>query len=105
MRDYTCNGWTNYETWNVALYIDQDAQEYWLDVALDVYHHAYDNADASSPLSVGQQAACDLADQLKADHEENAPELNGTYADLLNAALSRVNWYEIAKNILDRRES
>jgi hypothetical protein len=41
-----------------------------------------------------------LASQLKDQFEENAPELSGCYADLLNAALSEVNWHEIAENLL-----
>ena len=29
------------------------------------------------------------------------PELEGCYADLLNASLSEVDWYEIAESILE----
>jgi hypothetical protein len=38
---------------------------------------------------------------LQSSHLESAPELTGTYADLLNAALSEVNWYEIAEHMVD----
>jgi len=96
------NGWTNYETWNVALHIDNDesSQEYWRDTAKEIYERCFDNADASSALTVDEHACFELADCLKDFHDEFMPELQGAYCDLLNAALSSVNWQEIAENLL-----
>ena len=77
------NGWANYETWNVALWIDNEEGS---------YHERKDLARHAN--SVG-----DLADRLKGWIEEMAPDLGATmYADLLNAALSEVDWYEIAEH-------
>lgn len=45
-----------------------------------------------------------LADMLKTEHEENMPEVSGTYADLLGAALSEVDWYEIAEAMVNDEE-
>jgi hypothetical protein len=42
-----------------------------------------------------------LADRLKDHHEENRPELPGVYGDLIGAALSEVNWQEIAEHLLE----
>ena len=44
-----------------------------------------------------------LADLLKMKYEESIPDgLDGTvYADLMNAALSEVDWYEIAQSLIE----
>ena len=87
MADETYNGWTNYETWAVKLWIDneQSSQEYWL---------------AAAKLDTGR--GYDLAKQLQDEHEELIPDaVNGTvFADLLNAALGSVNWDEIARSLI-----
>jgi hypothetical protein len=41
-----------------------------------------------------------LANLLKAEHEEAQPEVSGVFADLLNAAMSEVDWYEIAESMV-----
>lgn len=82
--DKTYNGWTNYETWNVKLWLDNDGeQEYW----------AREARKAKSPYDLGQA--------IKASHEENTPTVTGVYADLLNGALSEVNWLEIAESLIE----
>ena len=80
----TYNGWTNYETWSVALLLDNDegSQDYWRDRAeeLDTY---------------------ELGQELKDEHDEGNP-LTGNcdvFDQLLSAALSEVNWYEVAEHI------
>ena len=92
------NGWTNYETWAVALWLDneQSSQEYWNEVARECANEAATDGDKQT------DASCYLADQLKEHHELACNELQGVdgtvFADLLNAAISEVNWYEIAKH-------
>jgi hypothetical protein len=87
------NGWTNYETWNVALWMDSDegSQSYFRDMAEEICQDAGDKDDAINTLR----------SNLQSDFDDNAPELTGTYADLLSAALSSVNWYEIAEHIIE----
>jgi hypothetical protein len=34
-------------------------------------------------------------------HEDSAPVIEGVFQDLLQAALSEVNWWEIAKHLID----
>lgn len=86
------NGWTNYETWNVALWLDndQESSDYWRGVAEELLHHRHRNTP--------EDATGQLAERLKEEMEEMMPDLGATcWADLLGAAMSEVNWYEIAK--------
>jgi 7-cyano-7-deazaguanine synthase in queuosine biosynthesis len=75
-------GWKNYETWDVALWIDNDqgAQEV-------VFEMGIDAKDTSA-----------FADSIKEFIEEMTPELEASmFSDMLNAALGEVDWYELAK--------
>lgn len=99
--DKRYNGWANYETWNVALWLDNDqgSHEYWRERAEEIFRDAtpgeYDWQTRAA------EATTELAEALKNEHEENAPELSGTFADLLSAALSCVDWHEIAGHYID----
>ena len=42
----------------------------------------------------------DLAQQLRDEYESATPDLDGVFGDLLRAAVSAVNWYEIADNLM-----
>jgi hypothetical protein len=96
------NGWTNYETWNAALWLDNDqgSYTYWCEQAQECYA----NAEPSSSFTKEEQAVLDLADMLKSDGEERAeqwmPDQSSFFADMLNAALSEVNWHEIAEHYI-----
>lgn len=84
------NGWSNYETWNVALWIDNDQgtselKDEWL-------KDCWDGELESS--------AYKLSERLKGFVEETNP-LSGTatmFSDLLSSTLSEVNYQEIAEN-------
>lgn len=87
----TYNGWTNYETWCAGLWLDQDAG-YWSDTAQEILRQQNnDREDATYELSL----------LLKDQHDELMPAVEGLYADLLGASMSRINWYEIAKHLVD----
>jgi hypothetical protein len=88
------NGWSNYETWAVALWIDNEAPSYrfWRDVADAI----------KGDVKKKRERIYALAERLKLSLEDEKPDLGASmWADLLGAAFSEVNWQEIAKNILD----
>ena len=97
--DTTYNGWRNYETWAVKLWLDNEepSYNYWNERAKEVLR----DPRKSDILTTEQTARYDLADELKRAHEENAPTIGGVFADLLNAALSEVDWSEIAETMLE----
>lgn len=99
MSDTRYNGWTNYETWVVNLWLDNEpgTHDYWLEVAEDVYNN---EAKEQNFLTKMEDAVSILADRLKDNHEENRPELPGVYGDMIGAALAEVNWREIAESLL-----
>lgn len=96
--DTTYNGWSNYATWVVKLWIDNDqgSQERWQERARECLQDAIDS-DESEPKAA---AASTLARELESDHDESAPEVSGVFSDLLTHALGLVDWHEIAQNML-----
>ena len=99
-NDKTYNGWTNYETWCVNLWItnDEGSSSYWADAAQE----CWDDAEPTKILTRNEAARYALADRLK-DELSDTPEEMGEanmHVDLLRAALSEVNWSEIAEAFL-----
>lgn len=93
------NGYTNYETWCVNLHISnlQGEQDYWNERASFAMAH-------SDPSNDHLDARCELAEELRdtflEKYEEQMPD-NTILADLLRAALSEVNWHELARNYVE----
>lgn len=99
--DAKYNGWTNYETWNAALWMGNDASQYWDEQAQECYEHA----EADDIFTRKEVAARDLAGRMESWHEEYAEEWMkdqaSFFADILNAGLRSVNWDEIAGHYMD----
>jgi hypothetical protein len=99
MSDDTYNGWTNYETWNWKLWMDDDEGSYdhWGKVTREVV----EGADGDTPTY-------DLSKRLKEDCENMKDlmgiDVTGPFADILGAGLSRINWYEIAEHLVEDHE-
>ena len=105
MSDNNYHGWKNYETWNVELWIDneQGSSEYWQEVAGEVWDDS-EAGESYSSETRKEASARKLSDRLKDEFEDSKPEVQGMWADLLNAAMSEVDWYEIAENMLEEFE-
>ena len=97
----TYNGWTNYETWNYKLWMDNDGSEYWNEQASDILKET----ESDNTFSAIENAAFILADQLKAECEDQLeqymPDQASVFTDLLNSSINSINWDEIAKSILE----
>ena len=81
------NGWTNYETWLVGLWYSDSYNEYFLE--------QFREGDLLQRVS-----ADDIRDYVGSFLDEETPE-NGLVTDLLNNAMSQVNWRELAEHVED----
>jgi hypothetical protein len=104
-EDRTYNGWTSYETWAVALWLDneQGSYLYWREQAEEHWINAPESGQVVKGIWTREEAAqFNLADQLRDEIRENSPiQEPSMYSDLLSSALDEVNWKEIAGNWLE----
>jgi hypothetical protein len=100
MKDERYNGWTNYETWLVSLWTDNDEGS---------YHHKqqlaqqiWDDAQADGTFTRDERATLDLAKSLRTETEDANPLADDAslWADLMGAALAEVNWHEIGEHLI-----
>lgn len=102
MADTTYNGWQNYETWLVNVWIDniQGEQEYWHEAAREVYGQI---TVSGHIFTRAEHAAFELAERMRDAFDEACEgqcTTPGVFSDLLNAALSSVNWDQLAKHLI-----
>jgi len=101
MSEKGYNGWTNYETWLCALWWDNDQGLYSMrgeqaeELVRD--HSPLDENDGYGRMEAEIAFAGWIEDFTK---ENLLPEIEGFAADLLNSAVSEINWREIAENWL-----
>lgn len=92
------NGWSNYETWCAALWMDNDqgSSRYWDESAEQALQREFDLDQEAEAQDIRDNAVVSLAEQMKDEHEESIPELSGMHGDMLRAAMDAINWHEIA---------
>ena len=89
MTKKECNGHYNYETWLCGLWIDND--EFLQSTVNDMARNARDVAQLSSEI------------KCLIEGDEELP-VTGLMADLLNAALSEINYDELAEGYLEENK-
>lgn len=88
----TYQGYTNYETWNYCLHVDNNQEQ--LNFVLDLAEWIKDNSETPR---------YDLGQALKQELEDNMPDLTvDVYSDLLNGAMESINWYEVSNHYLEQ---
>ena len=101
------NGWSNYETWNFKLWLDNDETV-----------HNYIINEIKKIKAIGYDAETyEVSNFLRSYIDDNMPNLNvstrsqskygsmcdkqGFYLDILNTALRCINTYEVAESYLE----
>lgn len=99
------NGWKTYETWCVHLWLtnDEGTYRYWREEARRHRAEAPECSQVKERIWNKEQAAkFNLADQLEQEIEQASPLDEATlFSDLLNTALSEVDWHEVAAAFLE----
>lgn len=101
------NGWTNYETWCVSLWLSNDEYNYQATRDMAEEHAAgYDETDEGRH-SATNDLAIELKEFVDTLAEETCPGSRtgaSFVCDLLGAALGEVDYFEIATNLLSEIE-
>jgi len=97
----TYNGWANYETWAVKLWLDND--ESGCALQQELLEQARNTPNPSEVWTKEEATRFTLADLLEEFITANNPLVGAAtmYTDLLGAAIAEVNFTEIARNLLD----
>ena len=91
----TCNGWRNYPTWCMALWLSEYGFTIWDFGGLSFWKEAYSRNEAVQILSESLQNCVEGLEEL------NQLPTTGVFCDLLRYSLSQVDWFEIAQNWID----
>jgi hypothetical protein len=99
------NGWSNYETWAVALWMDNNEADYrqLRYLARRIYRDAriqHRKGQCDDPIV--QTARIEIAKCLEHRvYEETIHSIQCLTMDLLNSSLDKIDWQELAESLLD----
>lgn len=93
------NGWNSYETWLANMWISNSYgdDKYWSDEAEAIA----DEYDIDKESGCYSDATVELAQRMKSCFDDNFPELDGFWIDLLLSAFQAIDWREIAEHYID----
>ena len=88
------NGWTNYETWCLNLWIDNDRK--W-------YRAVNNKAVGLVNVALTKEKQIEILRSFIIDLvQDEEPKIDACfYSDILNASIREVNFWEISTNIID----
>lgn len=98
-------GWTNYQTWCVNLWINDDEQSYryWKQAGVRAVTEASQDSSLEEKSCSQKEVAVRRLSELLQEDFETCELLDSTnvHSDLLRNALNAVNWREIAESLLE----
>jgi len=99
------NGYTNYETWAMDLWLSNDYGTY-NHIKKDIVPECEEEAEYDDNVERGiwtkkEAVKYCVADRIKDMVEEEMPEVKGVWSDFLNASLSEVDWDDVAEGFLE----
>ena len=87
------NGWSNWETWNFKLWIDNDENTYKL-----INSEAYNYNKTKDDSYIFSGILEEYADKLAKDNLKKGASF---VHDFVNSSIKQINFFEIAKSILE----
>ena len=103
--NYNYNGWRNYETWAVNLFLSNDYNTYRYvhdEIIPECEKETLNEMEISAGFTHKDKVVACVADRIKEMIDENEPELDSPYAELLRT--DKVNYWEIAKALVGENE-
>ena len=99
------HGYTNYETWAMDLWLSNEYGTYTHivnDIIPECEEESVDEYNVKKGVWTKDEAVkyC-VAGRIKDMVEEDMPEVEGVWADFLNASFSEVDWNEIAESFME----
>jgi len=92
------NGWSNYETWNFKLWLDNDE---------DLHNYIIGEIKKIKEIGTSHiHEVSEVSNFLRSYIDDNVPTLkvsdkNGFYQDILNGGLREINTHEVAESYLE----
>jgi hypothetical protein len=103
MNEKTYDGWTNYQTWAVARWIDRSrsSRQYWRGMArLHQNEPSASDSEKDGIWNAQQAAMNNLADQIYMElNDSSFLWESNLYSDLACFAMKEVNWSEVAERL------